>query len=341
VENSTIAHNSAIGAGGIFSLGSLVVRNSAIIFNDTDGVQAGGGILNGGFAEIVNTTIAKNLAGQGGGGLINFGLVSITNSTIRENQVRCCGGGIFNNDIFNTGGTVRIQNTIVGGNLDLGFFGPNLRPDCFGTITSFGNNLIGDTGGCGIDLQPSDLTGDPGLGALVGAGEEDPPGSAHYPVLAESPLIDMGNPTACLQTDQLGNFRVGVCDIGAVEFRGPVLVSVDIRPKKDANRINPNSSKDINVAIFSVNGFDATTVDANTVRFGATGTEAAPVHVALRDLDGEGQRDLVLRFQIQDTGIRCGDTSAHLTAQTSQGLSIIGSSPIKTVQCKQPKVSRN
>ena len=95
------------------------------------------------------------------------------------------------------------------------------------------------------------------------------------------------------------------------------------------------------MAILSGNGFDATTVDPYTVRFGATGTEAAPVHVARRDVDGDGDRDMVVRFQIQDTGIKCGDTSAVLTGQTSQGLSIIGSSPIKTVQCKQPKVSRN
>jgi hypothetical protein len=150
-------------------------------------------------------------------------------------------------------------------------------------------------------------------------------------------VIDKGNPNACLQTDQLGLLRIGICDIGAVEFRGPMLVSVDIRPKKDANRINPNSTKDINVAIFSVNGFDATNVDPNTVHFGATGTEAAPVHFARRDVDGDGDLDMVLRFAIQDTGIMCGDTSASLTGQTFQGPSIIGSSPIKTVQCPKQK----
>jgi hypothetical protein len=89
------------------------------------------------------------------------------------------------------------------------------------------------------------------------------------------------------------------------------------------------------VAIFSVNGFDATTVDSSTVRFGATGAEAAPVRVALRDVDGDGDLDMVLRFAIPETGITCGDTSASLTGQTAQGLSIIGSSPIKTVQCKK------
>jgi hypothetical protein len=340
LENSTIANNVGIGAGGILSRGVVVIRNSSVIFNAGDCCNPGGGVLNvGGSVEIVNSTIAKNTAGEGGAGVANFGgQVSITNSTIRENQTSGSfsfgGGGLWNDS-----GTLRVQNTIIAGNINNASFARGA--DCLGAITSVGNNLVGDPGGCGIGLQPSDLTGDPGLGALVGTGENDLPGKAFYPVLGGSAVTDKGNPNACLQTDQLGNLRANICDIGAVEFRGPVLVSVDIRPKKDANTINPNSTKNINVAIFSVNGFDATTVDPNTVRFGATGMEAAPIHGAIRDVDGDGHFDIVLRFAIQDTGIMCGDNSASLTGQTSQGLSIIGSSPIKTVQCKQAKVSRN
>ena len=112
-----------------------------------------------------------------------------------------------------------------------------------------------------------------------------------------------------------------------------MLVSIDARPRSDANKINPNSTNNINVAIFSDNGFDANSVDPNTIRFGATGTEAAPIHVGRRDVDGDGDRDMVVRFQIQDTGIKCGNTSATLTGQISGGASIIGSSPIRTVQC--------
>jgi hypothetical protein len=82
-----------------------------------------------------------------------------------------------------------------------------------------------------------------------------------------------------------------------------MVVSIDIRPRSDANRINPNSDKNVNVAIFTDNGFDATTANANTIRFGATGSEAAPVQVALRDIDQDRDFDMIVRFQIQDTGI--------------------------------------
>ena len=332
VENSTIENNFSQTAGGILNQGTMVVKNSAIIANSSDGVLPGGGISNQGTAEIVNTTISNNVGSRssGGGGVSNSGWISITNSTIRDNtngnfpltSQRGAAG------IANGGGTVQIQNTIVAGNDSNGPVGP----DCSGTITSLGNNLVGDPTDCDINLQPSDLIGDPGLGALVGTVAA---GKAFYPVLAGSVVIDRANPAACPKKDQLGNPRVETCDIGAVEFQDSrLLVSIDIRPRSDANRINPNSTNNINVAILSVNGFDARTVDPNTVRFGATGTEAAPVDVGRRDVDGDGNRDLVLRFQIPDTGISCGDSSATLTGNVLSGPAIIGSSPIKTVQCQ-------
>jgi uncharacterized membrane protein len=111
------------------------------------------------------------------------------------------------------------------------------------------------------------------------------------------------------------------------------LVSIDIRPGSDRNKLDPDSDKKTSVAILSVDGFDALTVKPKTVRFGAIGNEAAPVRIARRDVDGNGKRDLVLRFEIQDTEIECGDTAATLTGLTSDGESILGSGPIKTVRC--------
>ena len=335
MENSTIAHNGSYRRGRYWQSRLFVIRNSAIIFNDGLLQMPAEALTTSAPSTSLTAPSRKTAVRCGGGGIYNCGgLVSITNSTIRENQVPAFPLGVAGG-IWNDGGALQVRNSIIAGNTFRGDGQSNVGIDCFGTITSFGNNLVGDPSGCGINLQPSDLTGDPGLGIFVGGGEDDLPGRAFYPVLAGSAVIDKGNPNACLQTDQLGNLRVGICDIGAVEFRGPMLASVDIRPKKDANRINPNSTKNINVAIFSVNGFDATSVDPNTVRFGATGMEAAPISGAIRDVDGDGHFDMVLRFQILDTGIKCGDTLALLTGQISNGPSIIGSSPIKTVECKQ------
>ena len=171
----------------------------------------------------------------------------------------------------------------------------------------------------------TDLTADPGLG------------KAFYPVLPGSVVINAADSAVCSATDQLGNPRVGTCDIGAIEFQGRTQVSIDIRPRSDANRVNPQSNKNLNVAILSGNGFDATTVDSNLIRFGANGTEAVPVHLAERDVNRDGQRDLVVRFQLQNLGIECGDTSVTLSAQTLTGQAIIGSDSITTIGCKPKK----
>lgn len=346
VENSTIAGNgSRGGSGGIGNFGGTVrVRNSSIIFNGTDGVQPGGGIGNyaGATFEIINSTIAKNRGGGGGGGILNrgAGFVSIINSTIRENVASSAfgqGGGGILNEGGPSGGTVQIKNTLVVGNRleDSGssFFGP----DCAGVITTLGSNLLGDTTNCDINLRADDLIGDPGLGSLVEIGEDDQPGKVFYPVLPGSVVINRGDPNTCPTKDQLGNPRVGSCDIGAIEFQERTQVAIDIRPRSDANRVNPNSAKSINVAILSEKGFEAITVDPKLIRFGSNGTGVAPVNVAHRDVNRDGQRDLVLRFQIQDLGIECGATSLSLTGQLLDGRPIIGSAPITTSGCKAKK----
>jgi hypothetical protein len=113
-----------------------------------------------------------------------------------------------------------------------------------------------------------------------------------------------------------------------------IAVKLDIKPHSFPNNINPKSRGVIPVAILTTDTFDATTVDSTTVRLGASGTEAAPVHAALKDVNTDGDTDLILHFRTQDTGIVCGDTSAFLTGETVSGQTIAGSDSIRPVGCK-------
>jgi hypothetical protein len=111
-------------------------------------------------------------------------------------------------------------------------------------------------------------------------------------------------------------------------------VTIDIKPGSFPNSINPENKGVTPVAILTTGGFDAANVDPTTVRFGANGTEAAPAHSALEDVDNDGDLDLILQFSTQSTGILCGATSASLTGTTLSGQQIKGTDSVNTVGCK-------
>ena len=116
----------------------------------------------------------------------------------------------------------------------------------------------------------------------------------------------------------------------------PLLISISLDIKGGAfpNSINPNSKGKIPVAILTTPSFDASTVDPATIRFGATGIETVPVQFAMEDVDGDGDIDMVLHFVTQDTGIKCGSTSASLTGAIFNGMRFRGSDSLQTVGCK-------
>jgi len=119
----------------------------------------------------------------------------------------------------------------------------------------------------------------------------------------------------------------------AVGSLSVIAVTIDIKPDSKPNSINPRDRGLVPVAILTTAAFNGASVNPATVRFGATGTEAAPVRSALRDVNGDRKADLVLQFRVRDTGIQCGMTSAALTGRTKTGQPIKGSDSIVTVGC--------
>jgi hypothetical protein len=129
-----------------------------------------------------------------------------------------------------------------------------------------------------------------------------------------------------------------ICDIAATVaiHEAARTVAIDVKPGTAINAINPTANGVIPVAILSTDDFDATTVDALTVRFGRDG--AAEIHgrAHLSDVNADGRRDLVLHFATEATGIVAGDTSASLTGATLDGEAIEGSDAIVTVSRQTP-----
>jgi hypothetical protein len=122
--------------------------------------------------------------------------------------------------------------------------------------------------------------------------------------------------------------------------KAAIPVKIDIKPGSFPNSINPNNQGVIPVAILTTDSsdnvatFDASSVDPATILFGPAGTEAVPVHDDWEDVDGDGDIDMILHLNTQDTNINCGDTSVTLTGETFDGQSIKGIDSIRTVGCQ-------
>ena len=236
-DSSLIDNNVNLGGGGAMTSrnGTLTISQSTISENGANGNDPGVRV-DGGTAVITNTTISDNNSNGPGGALTaaNNAHVTVTNSTITTHFGPGEGSqrGVF---VF-SGSWLSLQNTIVAQNGgDSRFpntpFPPNKR-DCDGPVTSLGNNFIGIPGSC--VLASTDLTGDARLGQYINPGA---PGTAHVPLLADSPAIDAANNAACDAADQLHRPRPAdgngdgarICDIGAVEFYPVVsdLMSLD------------------------------------------------------------------------------------------------------------------
>jgi hypothetical protein len=113
-----------------------------------------------------------------------------------------------------------------------------------------------------------------------------------------------------------------------------IIVEIDIKPGSPQNSIRPDSSGLIAVAVLTTPAFNALQLDTDTVRFGPDGAMAHGKD-QVKDIDGDGDKDRLLRFRIAETGIQCGDTKATLTGETKAGISISGTDSIRTIGCRR------
>jgi hypothetical protein len=330
IKDSTLSGNWAGREGGAIdnNFAALKITNSTISGNSTN--RIGGGIYNwGGDLEIANCTLTGNRAdadGDGSGG----------------------GGGLYDDG----SATYLLHNTIVAGNL-LGAAGSD-SPDEFSATLEpeSSHNLIGDAATAG-GLEHGvngNIVGNEGEGTIDITTVLDPnlaenggPTLTHALVEGSLALnagdndkaVDAdGNPLVYDQRgDGFARIYGGTVDIGAFEEQ-PQSVQIDVKPGSDPNAINLSSNGLIAVAIFTTDDFDASQVDAGTVVFAG----ASAVHSALEDVDGDGDLDMVLHFQVDDTNLAdvyaqlltedCGSShqqlAVSLTGETYDGTAVEG-----------------
>ena len=127
---------------------------------------------------------------------------------------------------------------------------------------------------------------------------------------------------------------VALCTGEWTSAQQAMRVSIDVKPGDTPTTIEPGRQGMIPIAILSTAQFDASTVDASTIRIGPTGTEATIFRSNMDDVDRDGKIDMLLLVRVQEMAIKCGNTTIILKAKTKAGRQIEGSEVVKLEGCE-------
>lgn len=146
--------------------------------------------------------------------------------------------------------------------------------------------------------------------------------------------------TATVDTDEILRIEnTGDQGLIAIEYGGQtqtlepgqlfdlINVNVDVKPGSYPNSINLKSKGVVPVAVLTSDGFDATTVEPDTVVFAG----AEPVKWRTRDVDDDGDEDLLFHFKTQELSLDQDSVEATLTGMTTDGFHIMATDSVNIV----------
>ncbi|MCA9917244.1 MAG: hypothetical protein KC445_04795 [Anaerolineales bacterium] len=267
IDQSLFDGNSATGAGqggaiyhqSATSNGPLSISNSTFMNNNahaTDGSASSGGALwlldapvtitsstfDGNDATTPIALAADDWRRGFGGAIRTSEATTIVNSTLVNNTAGFVGGALA--------GPATVRNSIIAHN-----DGDNpwdIQENCTVELTNGGNNIQfpQKTTGNWNDYEcfGGQTAVNPQLGSLGDYGGPTPT----VPLLASSPAINAGS--SCPATDQRGFARNGICDIGAYEFGGGLIINSITPPWSGLDDV-----QDVTLTVLGA-GFTPTTV---------------------------------------------------------------------------------
>jgi hypothetical protein len=151
---------------------------------------------------------------------------------------------------------------------------------------------------------------------------------------------------------RVGTFTTGAGDPGDINGDGVITngdvdllralieanmvqkVEIDIKPGEGVNSINLEHARILPVAVLTTPDFDATEVDLSSVIFeGASprGVGKKNKMGSFKDVDEDGDLDLMLHFPIDELTLTTSDMKGVLTGMTIDGMSIVGEDSIRAV----------
>jgi hypothetical protein len=208
---------------------------------------------------------------------------------------------------------------------------PTLAPATFTVPENSGNPTpVGTVTGSDVDgdsLTYSIIGGNTGgafaIDSNTGAIRVANPSMLNYEI---TPFFDL----LVQVRDSAGATGTATIRINLTDVPEELEVAIDVKPGDEQNRINSKSNGKLEVAILSTADFNAQLIDIDSLRFGLTGTEDSisqhpeqGPRFRYEDVNGDGRLDLVVRFEIELTGLQPDSTKAILTGSLLDGTSFM------------------
>ncbi len=169
------------------------------------------------------------------------------------------------------------------------------------------------------DLHELSLDDPPTWGDGLRVSPSSPPGERLGAIAQMQYAFDPG-------VDQLVHYRDGH-ELWVLARRTPTHVALlDLQPGDPTNTLRPDAHGFVTAAILSDPAFDARTVDPASVMLAGAPAQAARAADAatLRDVNGDGRPDRVLRFARADMTLDPGVDVVALAGRTRNGEAVVG-----------------
>ncbi len=112
---------------------------------------------------------------------------------------------------------------------------------------------------------------------------------------------------------------------------------ININPGNSGNRLELGSQETVVVAILGSAEFDVTQLDAESLAFGPDG--AAPIagtpedpFPRIEDVNEDGFDDLLVLFEVAETGVALGDTEVCVTGESGEGVPLAECDSVEVVE---------
>ena len=177
---------------------------------------------------------------------------------------------------------------------------------------------------------------------------QDLDGDGDFDIVFGFQMQDTGHPCTESVLQLTGATYTGIVfaagdTVAPIDCEEPM--AIDVEPYNPNNRVYPDDDYQVQVALLSTSvadgdpyDFNASSVSRYDLKFGP-GQANATGSGLNADIDGDGDTDKIYAFEMQESGIACGDTEVELTAERSGYpgdvyIPLIGTDSIQTEDCE-------